>query len=194
MTMDEATLVLNVILYVLLPLWGIAGMLDWWCHRNTEIEKTSGLKEAYIHCLMGVQICIPLVLSLLFEVNVLIMLLCFVALIAHEVVAHYDVHFATGKREISIWEVHAHNYLATLPFFLILLIIVRKWEVFLDMATLNWSGGFSIEWRKEPLGNSGNYATFYMVLMGIFVVFPYMQEWWRCYTYEKKHGKPQVDA
>ena len=71
--MDEATLVLNVILYVLLPLWGLAGMLDWWCHRQTEIEKTSGLKEAYIHCLMGVQICIPLVLSLLFEVNVLIM-------------------------------------------------------------------------------------------------------------------------
>ena len=47
--MDEATLVLNVMLYVLLPLWGIAGMLDWWCHRNTEIEKTSGLHEAYIH-------------------------------------------------------------------------------------------------------------------------------------------------
>ena len=44
--MDEATLVLNVILYVLLPLWGIAGIVDWWCHRNTEIEKTSGLHEA----------------------------------------------------------------------------------------------------------------------------------------------------
>ena len=41
--MDEATLVLNVILYVLLPLWGVAGIVDWWCHRNTEIEKTSGL-------------------------------------------------------------------------------------------------------------------------------------------------------
>ncbi|HJM54688.1 MAG TPA: hypothetical protein QGI72_00410 [Poseidonia sp.] len=192
--MDEATLVLNVILYVLLPLWGIAGMLDWWCHRKTEIEKTSGLKEAYIHCLMGVQICIPLVLSLLFEVNVLIMLLCFAALIAHEVVAHYDVHYTTGKREISIWEVHAHNYLATLPFFLLLLIIVRKWEVFLDTATLNWGGGFSIQWRQEPLGSSGNYATSYMVLMGIFVVFPYMQEWWRCYSYEKKHGKNKVDS
>ncbi|MBQ71001.1 MAG: diguanylate cyclase [Euryarchaeota archaeon] len=192
--MDEATLVLNVILYVLLPLWGLAGMLDWWCHRKTEIEKTSGLKEAYIHCLMGVQICIPLVLSLLFEVNVLIMLMCFAALIAHEVVAHYDVHFATGKREISIWEVHAHNYLATLPFFLLLLIIVRKWDVFLDTATLNWGGGFSIEWRQEPLGSSGNYATSYMVIMAIFVVFPYMQEWWRCYSYEKKHGKPQVES
>ena len=169
-------------------------MLDWWCHRNTEIEKTSGLHEAYVHCLMGVQIGIPVVLSLLFEVNVLIMLLCFAALIAHELVAHYDVHFTTGKREISIWEVHAHNYLATLPFFLLLLIIVRKWEVFLDTVTLNWGGGLGIEWRQEPLGASGNYAVGYMAVMSIFVVFPYMQEWWRCYRYEKLHGKPEVSV
>ena len=73
--MDEATLVLNVILYVLLPLWGLASMLDWWCHKQTNIEATSGLREAYIHCLMGAQIGLPLVLSLVFEVNVLILLL-----------------------------------------------------------------------------------------------------------------------
>ena len=88
---------------------------------------------------------------------------------------------------------HAHNYLATLPFFLILLIIVRKWEVFLDTVTLNWGGGFTIQWREEPLGASGNYAVTYMVVMAIFVVFPYVQEWWRCYSYEKEHGKPQVN-
>ena len=99
--MDEATLVLNVMLYVLLPLWGIAGMLEWWCHRNTEIEKTSGLHEASIHCVMGVQIGIPVLLSLVFEVNVLIMLLCFAALIAHELVAHnefFGLHLLT-----TIW-------------------------------------------------------------------------------------------
>ena len=62
--MDEAALVLYVILYVLLPLWGIASMLDWWCHKKTNIEATSGLREAYIHCLMGAQIGLPLVLSL----------------------------------------------------------------------------------------------------------------------------------
>ena len=59
--MDEATLVLYVILYVLLPLWGLASMLDWWCHKKTSIESTSGLHEANIHCLMGFQIAIPLV-------------------------------------------------------------------------------------------------------------------------------------
>ena len=47
--------------------------------------------------------------------------------------------------------------------------------------------------RQEPLGASGNYAITYMVVMAIFVVFPYVQEWWRCYTYEKEHGKPQVN-
>ena len=88
---------------------------------------------------MGFQIAIPLVLSLIFEVNVFVLFLCLAALIAHELVAHYDVHYTTDKREISIWEVHAHNYLATLPFFLFLLIVVRKWEVFVDLITLNWS-------------------------------------------------------
>ena len=86
-SMDEATLVLYVILYVLLPLWGLASMLDWWCHKKTSIESTSGLHEANIHCLMGFQIAIPLVLSLVFEVNVLVLLLCFAALVAHEFIA-----------------------------------------------------------------------------------------------------------
>jgi hypothetical protein len=191
--MDEATLVLNVILYVLLPLWGIASMLDWWCHKQTNIESTSGLREANIHCLMGAQIGLPLVLSLVFEVNVLILILCFAALIAHEFIAHYDVHYTTGKREISIWEVHAHNYLSTLPFFLILLIIVRKWEVFLDLIGFDWAGGFSLEWRKEPLGATGHYAAIYIVTMAILVVGPYAQEWWRCWSYERNLAKETTE-
>ena len=190
--MDAEVLVLYVMLYVLLPLWGIAGMLDWWCHRKTNIEATSGLHEASIHCVMGIQIGLPVILSLLFEVNVLILILCFLVLITHELVAHYDVHFATGKREISIWEVHAHNYLATLPLFLVLMIIVRKWDVFMKLVTFDFAGEFAFEWRKEPLGATGNYAAIYMTIMTVFVVFPYMQEWWRCYTYERAQKKEMV--
>jgi len=191
--MDVASLLLDVMLYVLLPLWGLASMLDWWCHKQTSIESTSGLREANVHLLMGAQIGLPLALSLFFEVNVLILLLCLAALIAHELIAHYDVHYTTGKREISIWEVHAHNYLATLPFFLFLLIIVRKWEVFIDMITLNWAGGFSLHWREEPLGASGNYAVTYIATMTIFVVAPYVQEWWRCYSYERNQQNEVVE-
>jgi hypothetical protein len=42
-------LLINLILYGMLPLWGIAGFIDWCCHRATRIERTSGLKESLVH-------------------------------------------------------------------------------------------------------------------------------------------------
>ncbi len=46
-------LLINLILYGLLPLWGITGFIDWCCHRATRIESTSGLRESLIHSLMA---------------------------------------------------------------------------------------------------------------------------------------------
>jgi len=62
--LDSASIVLNILLYVLLPLWGVAGLVDWFCHRATNIEETSRLLEALVHVLMGVQISIPVFLAL----------------------------------------------------------------------------------------------------------------------------------
>ena len=66
---DPSRLLINLILYGLLPLWGIAGFIDWCCHRATKVESTSGLKESLVHSLMGVQLGIPILLCLLFEIN-----------------------------------------------------------------------------------------------------------------------------
>ena len=74
-TLDASTLVLNILLYVLLPLWVVAGGVDWLCHRATNIESTAGLREALVHAIMGVQVGIPILLGLLFEVNVLVLIL-----------------------------------------------------------------------------------------------------------------------
>lgn len=90
-TLDASTIVLNILLYVLLPLWGVAGGVDWFCHRATKIESTAGLREALVHALMGFQVGIPILLGLLFEVSVLVFIMCIMALVAHELVAHYDV-------------------------------------------------------------------------------------------------------
>ena len=59
----------------------------------------------------------------------------------------------------------------------------------MKLISLDFAGEFALEWRKEPLGASGNYAMTYMTVMAILVVFPYMQEWWRCYTYERAQRK-----
>ena len=44
--METKELLVNLILFGLLPLWGISGLIDWACHRATNIETTSGLRES----------------------------------------------------------------------------------------------------------------------------------------------------
>ncbi len=40
------------LLYFIMPLWFLAGVADWLCHRASDIEHTTGAKESIIHLLM----------------------------------------------------------------------------------------------------------------------------------------------
>lgn len=179
MTTDTDALLINLILYGMLPLWGIAGFVDWCCHRATKIEQTSGLKESLMHSLMGIQLGIPILLCLLFKVNVLILLLCIVAWLMHEFVAHWDVHYAAPRRHISIWEMHVHNYMATLPLFLLMLIVVINWPVTEQLLSLDWAGNMELERVAVPHGGS-TYLPKYLLFMTVLCVGPYIEENLRC--------------
>jgi hypothetical protein len=172
-------LLINLILYGLLPLWGISGFIDWCCHRATGIERTSGLKESLIHSVMGVQLGIPIVLCLVFKVNVSILLICFVAWLAHEIVAHYDVYYSAPLRHISIWEVHVHNYMATVPLYLMMLIMVLNWDTVVKLVSLDWAGQFGFHRVAQPHGGS-TYLRNYLAFMAVLCVFPYVEENIRC--------------
>jgi hypothetical protein len=39
-------------MYIIMPVWSLAGFLDWLWHRQTTIETTSGAKESVMHLLM----------------------------------------------------------------------------------------------------------------------------------------------
>lgn len=177
--METNQLLINIILYLFLPLWGLAGFFDWCCHRATKIEHTSGLRETAVHSLMGIQMAVPILLCLTFKVNVMILIICIVAWSAHELAAHYDVHYAAPRRHISKWEMHAHNYLATLPLYMMLLIIVINWPVFLKLISLNWAGEFEFV-RMSYAHGGDHYLSYYLIFMAIVCVFPYMEENYRC--------------
>ncbi|MEL7185117.1 MAG: diguanylate cyclase [Pseudomonadota bacterium] len=177
--METKELLKNLILFGLLPLWGISGMIDWACHRATRIEYTSGLRESLVHSLMGIQLGIPILLALYFYVNVTVLLICIVAWLMHEFVAHYDVHYSSPKRHISIWETHVHNYMATIPLFLIMLIVVINWDMFLNLVTLNWKGHMALQRIENPHGGE-RYAAIYLAFMGATCVLPYVEENIRC--------------
>jgi hypothetical protein len=176
---DTNHLLLNLILYGLLPLWGVTGFIDWCCHRATHVETTSGLKESLIHSLMGVQLGIPIVLCLMFRINVLVLLICIAMWVLHEIAAHWDVHYAAPRRKISIWEVHVHNYMATVPLYLLMLILVLNWAVARQLVTLQWSGQLTLIRLPDPPGGSG-YLPAYLAFMAILCVFPYLEENIRC--------------
>jgi hypothetical protein len=176
---DPRQLLLNLILYGLLPLWGVAGFIDWCCHRATKVESTSGLKESLVHSLMGIQLGIPILLCLTFQVNVLVLLVCAVMWITHEIAAHWDVHYATPRRHISIWEVHVHNYMATVPLYLFMLVVILNWDVAVKAVTFDWSGQFALHPLSDRPGGRA-YLPRYLIFMTVLCVFPYLEENIRC--------------
>lgn len=189
---DTTQLLISFLLFILLPIWGIAGFADWLCHRATDIENTSGLKESLMHSLMGIQIGVPIMLCLLFEINVFTLVLCILTWILHEIVAHWDVHFAAPRREISIWEMHAHNYLGSLPMYMLVTILIINWPVFLKLLSLNFDGSsFSLMPLQTPHGGEG-YLSAYLIFMAIFCAFPYFEENIRCLRVMIKNRQQQA--
>ncbi|MXM62770.1 diguanylate cyclase [Streptomyces sp. HUCO-GS316] len=98
-----------------LPLWVVPGLADWWMHRRTKIERTSGTKESVIHALMMTEAGVPVVMGLLARVNPLVLTAMGGAAVAHGATAVYDVWLATGEREIRPIEQHIHSFLEVLP-------------------------------------------------------------------------------
>ena len=185
---DTRLLLINLILYGLLPLWGVTGFIDWWCHRASRIETTSGLKESLAHSLMGIQLGVPIVLGLFFQINVLILLICLAALLSHAMVAHFDVDYATPLRRISVWETHVHAYMATLPLFIVLLIMVINWDVVIRMVTLDWHGQFSLIPTANPQ-LTPTYRRGYLSFLAAFCVVPYVEENIRCLLAARRTGR-----
>lgn len=184
-------LTLALILYGLLPLWVLAGFIDYLCHRATRIHENSGLKESLMHLTMGAQVAVPMWLALTCQINCFILLLCFIVLITHEVVAHYDVVYASTERRISVWETHAHSFLETIPFFLTALVVCRNWEVFIQFVSLDWSGSMSLSLRETPIGTDIGDRTFlarYFFLVIFSGLAPYIEELYRCWRHHNKRS------
>jgi uncharacterized protein YqgC (DUF456 family) len=185
----ENVLLFNFVLYGCLPLWLVMGCLDYYCHRKSGIEKTSGLKESLYHAVMGIQIGIPVFLGLYFEINTLLFIVMFLVLVFHEWVAHHDVAYAMKTRKISMFETHVHSFLEVIPFVIVALIVLMNWSNFVDFVTFNWAGHCALQFKKHPLDL--HYITGYVALMLIADVVPYMEEFWRCFRHRSHVAKAQ---
>ncbi|QLE75394.1 diguanylate cyclase [Streptomyces rectiverticillatus] len=103
------------LLYGVLPLWVVPAVADWWMHKRTRIEHTSGVKESAVHALMMTEAGVPVAMGLLARINPLVLSVMGGAALAHGATALYDVSLATKKREVHPVEQHIHSFLEVLP-------------------------------------------------------------------------------
>jgi hypothetical protein len=116
-----------ILVWAVLPLWVVAGFLDYLCHRQSHIEQVTGTGESLIHWLMLVEIGLPLGMAVFFRINGLVMSLMILCLIAHEVTGYFDLRLAMATRKVTVFEHQVHSALEILPFTAMLLVMVLHW-------------------------------------------------------------------
>ena len=168
----------EVLLYFLVPLWLAAGVADWFCHRASHIETTTGVKESLIHLLMFGEVGIALLAGIFLEINAGIILLMIVVFLIHEATALWDVSYAVTGRRVSPLEQHIHSFLELIPLMAILCVVVLHWQQFLSLVGMGSErADFTLGLKVQKLPTSYVAALFTAIML--FEFLPYMEELWR---------------
>ncbi|WP_192583114.1 diguanylate cyclase [Streptomyces albicerus] len=172
------------LLYGVLPLWVVPAVADWWMHRRTRIEHTTGTKESAVHALMMTEAGIPVAMGLLARINPLVLSVMGGAAAAHSATALYDVTLATHKREVRPIEQHIHSFLEVLP----LAGIAFTGCLHADEVRATLRGGRGPDdWKLLPKNRplSAAYLAGLGAVIGAGVVLPYAEELRRCIRAER---------
>jgi hypothetical protein len=163
--------------FVVIPVWLAAGLCDYFCHRVSRIELTSGTRESVLHLIQFGLVGLPIVAALFLDVNAGLLLAFIVFIFLHHAVAFVDVRYANQTRAVTPVEQMVHSFLELLPITAFLLIGALH---FGQLAAL--FGGGDAQWMPHlklhplPLWYSAS------VLAGAAVLnfLPYVEELVRC--------------
>lgn len=177
--MVDAGLLRDYLLFLIFPLWIVAGLTDYLLHKRTRIEETAGTNESLLHAVQLAEVGIPIVLALFLDINALIFLMMLTGLVLHEVTALWDLRFASRRRYVSPLEQHVHSFMEVLPFMALSFVIVMYWNQFIALFGFGPEPPrFELRPKTTPL--STGYLVVLLLSMGCFVVLPYAEELWRC--------------
>ncbi len=190
---DQDVALRRALLYVILPLWFVPGIADWVWHRQTKIERTAGTFESLTHLLMKTSVGIPIILTLFFDINALVITSMMLGSVVHEGISFLDVQYADGRREVSPIEQHTHSLLEMMPFMATLVVVCLEPRQFASIFRL---GSERPRWKLEAKrpAISLQYRVGLLCAVALFVIAPYTEEFVRCLRIDdtlKPHRTPE---
>lgn len=180
----EPFILRNYLLFFLLPVWIVAGALDWWCHRRAGIERF-GLYEPLLHLALLSLAGLPILLGLFFQINAPVLLVVMLCFLVHEVVGTIDIRWATHRRGIRPLEQRVHDYMTAVPFAALSLVLVLHWQELVLLARQPIEAlSQPLRLRDQPLA-PGVVGT---ILCLIFVanILPYLEEVLRAWRHRAR--------
>jgi len=123
--------------------WFSAGLVDWWCHRESHIEINTGVRESLFHLAQACTVGVALLCALLVRPSLLTLVAVTVALLVHTALGWWDTAYSAPRRHLSLTEQHAHAFLEVLP--------LAAGAVFVACHVDEWqAGSMSLEWQAPP--------------------------------------------
>lgn len=165
--------------FVVIPAWLAAGLCDYFCHRASCIERTSGTRESVLHLIQFGLVGLPIVAALFLKVNAGLLLAFIFFILLHHAVAFADVRYANHARAVTPVEQMVHSFLELLPITAFLLIGALH---FGQLASLFGGGGEIAQWapriKLHPL--PAWYSASVLAGAAILNFLPYVEELVRC--------------
>lgn len=180
--------VIEVLLQVVLGLWIAAGFADWWWHRRTQIERTSGTAESLCHWLLLSQMGIAIVLCIALRPNALLLTLLLCLWLSHQATTFLELRWVAPLRPIAPAEQMTHSFLEILPVAGLMLLSIPV----VDSALLGQSATWTLQPRAwaDVQWQSGGWPAL-ITLCLLFNGLAYMEETWRCLRWRARR-KPSA--
>jgi hypothetical protein len=167
-----------LLMFVVLPVWIAAGLADYFCHRVSRIEDTSGPAESALHLVQLGLVGVPVILVLFLDVNAGLLALCLICILLHHAVAYLDVDYATHTRNVTPFEQMVHSFLELTPITAFLLLAILYWPQLLALFSMGTEEArFAPALKAEPLPVA--YVITVLAATIIFNLAPYLEELFR---------------
>jgi hypothetical protein len=167
-----------LLLYVVFPVWLLAGFADSLCHRVQHIEATAGWREPALHWLMLIELGIGVWAILLLELNARVIALFAAVCILHELTLGVDLLYANSRRRVPAVEQWVHGVQQAIPWIVLLIISAMRPAQALAVVGLGEVPG-DWAWQPRIAPVEPDYLIAFAAAAALLVGLPFALEAWR---------------